>query len=71
MTEKKRVVVSHMARRLSKKDLFIHLISALSSESYLYASILRDEIQRRVFSREEVLAIRNSHFYPRLNGILD
>ena len=70
MSERKKKTVSHMASCLEKKDLFLHFISALASESYLYAGILRDEIQSRSFTNEELNVLKNSSFYPRLNGIL-
>ncbi len=65
--EKIALIIQH----LGKADLFVHLISALRTESYYYASIVRDEIKNRHFSREEVNKIKQSQFYPQLNGIFD
>lgn len=56
---------------LPKFELFLHFITALRSECYRYASILRDEIQQRSFTGQEVNALRSSSFYPLLNGVLD
>ena len=56
---------------LPKPELFIHLITALRNECYLYASVLRDEIQRRTFTRQEVKAVQDSSFYSSLNGVMD
>ena len=66
-----RAVVIQSAQYLSKADLIIQLIVALRQECYLYAGVLRDEIRRRVFSWQEVSDLRNSSFYPLLNGVLD
>ncbi len=38
-------VVAQRVRSLPKSELFIHLLTALRNECYLYAGILRDEIQ--------------------------
>lgn len=56
---------------LPKSELFIHFITALRNECFLYASILHQEIQGRKFTSCEVDALRNSSFYPLLNGVLD
>ena len=56
---------------LSKETLLIHFISALKTESYRYAALLRNEIQRRSFSHEEVRMIKQSNFYQKLNGLFD
>ncbi|WKN29895.1 hypothetical protein PZB74_13060 [Porifericola rhodea] len=71
MNHSKRQEVVGLVKDLTKKDLFIHLLSALKTESYLYASILKKEIHKRPFTPEEVSAIRQSSFYPQLNGILN
>ncbi|MDF9798421.1 hypothetical protein OKW21_003684 [Catalinimonas alkaloidigena] len=71
MSSQRKAQVSSLVRQFSKKDLFIHLISALKSESFLYAGILKDEILSRPFSEKEKQTIRKSSFYPQLNGILD
>ena len=63
-------LITRRTQLLSKADLFLQLIVALRQECYLYASILRDEIQRRCFTSEELSALRSSSFYPMLNGIL-
>lgn len=68
-TRKKEIV--QCVRFLPKFDLFVLFIAALRNECYLYASILRDEIQERAFTFQEVYALRNSSFYPMLNGVLD
>ena len=66
----RRNLVTQRTQFLPKADLFLQLIVALRQECYLYASILRDEIRSRSFTSEEVHALRNSSFYPLLNGIL-
>lgn len=71
MSTQRKAQVSFLVQQFSKKDLFIHLISALRSESFLYASILKNEILSRPFSEKEKQQIRKSSFYPMLNGILD
>lgn len=71
MSNYKKAQVATLVQGLSKKDLFIHLMSALRSESFLYASILRTEILTRKFTDQEKKQIRQSAFYPDLNGILD
>ncbi|MEK6478271.1 hypothetical protein WJR50_12070 [Catalinimonas sp. 4WD22] len=71
MSMQRKAQVSSLVQQFSKKDLFVHLISALRSESFLYASILRTEILNRPFSELEKQTIRESSFYPMLNGILD
>ena len=63
--------IAHRAQSLRKPELFIHLITALRNECYLYAGVLRDEIQRRTFTFQEVKTLQNSSFYPLLNGVLD
>ena len=63
-------VVAQSAQCLSKADLIIQFIVALRQECYLYAGVLRDEIRQR-FSLQEVSLLRNSSFYPLLNGVLD
>ena len=63
--------VARLVQSLPKPELFIHLITALRNECYLYASILRDEIQERTFTLQEVNALRSSSFYPLLNGVLE
>lgn len=63
-------IIAQRTQFLPKAELFLQLVVALRQECYLYASILRDEIQRRTFTLEEVHALRNSSFYPQLNGIL-
>ena len=67
----KKKIVTEKAQSLSKMELLLHFISSLRTECYLYASILRDEIRRRSFSTQELVAIRNSSFYPLLNGVLE
>ena len=67
----KKKVVAEKAQSLPKSELLLHFISSLRTECYLYASILRDEIRRRYFSTQELIAIRNSSFYPLLNGVLE
>ena len=64
-------IIAQRVESLRKCDLFVHLITALRHECYLYASIVRDEIQRRRFTVQEVSALQNSSFYPLLNGVLD
>ena len=64
-------VIAQRAQLLPKPDLFIHFISALQNECYLYASILRDELRRRTFTLQEVRIMQKSSFYPLLNGVLD
>ena len=64
-------LITYRVQSLPKPELFIHLIAALRYECYLYASVLRDEIQQRTFTRYEVRAVQNSSFYPLLNGVLD
>lgn len=71
MSNHKKAQVANLVQQFSKKDLLIHLISALRSESFLYASILRSEILNRSFTEQEKKVIRQSSFYPQLNGILD
>lgn len=63
--------VASVTKKFCKADLLILLISALRTESYYYASILRDEIKNRQFSKYEVQAIKNSQFYLQLNGIFE
>ncbi len=63
-------VVAQSAQYLSKADLIIQFIVALRQECYLYAGVLRDEIRQR-FDLQEVSLLRNSSFYPLLNGVLD
>lgn len=67
---RKETVVS-ITKKFCKADLLILFISALRTESYYYAGILRDEIKNRQFSRSEVQAIKNSQFYLQLNGIFE
>ena len=63
--------IAQRVQTLRKPELFIHLITALRTECYLYASILRDEIQQRTFTLQEVKTVQNSSFYSLLNGVLD
>ncbi|WPP50165.1 hypothetical protein [Catalinimonas niigatensis] len=71
MSNYKKAQVATLVQQFSKKDLLIHLISAIKSESFLYASILRSEILSRKFTEQEKIVIRQSSFYPKLNGVLD
>ncbi|MFP4096160.1 MAG: hypothetical protein ACLFUB_16890 [Cyclobacteriaceae bacterium] len=71
MTEAKKAEVVDMVSHLPNKDLFIHMISALKNESYLYAGILSKEIRSRSFSDYEIKTIKESQYYPMLNGVLD
>lgn len=71
MSNYKKAQVVNLVQCLSKKDLLIHLMSALKSESFLYASILKSEILSRSFTEQEKKVIRQSSFYPQLNGVLD
>jgi hypothetical protein len=64
----KREEVAALVQNLTKKDLFLHMISALRQESYLYAAILKEGIKSRTFSSEET---RESSHYPMLKGIMD
>lgn len=56
---------------LPKFELFLHFITALRAECYRYAGILRDEIVRRSFTQQEMIALQSSSFYPLLNGVLN
>jgi len=49
----------------------MHFMSALANESYLYASILRDEIRSRPFTISELHQLKKSSFYPKLNGLFE
>ena len=64
-------LIAGRVQLLHKSELFIHFITALRQECYLYASILRDEIQRRTFTFQELNTLRSSSFYPLLNGVLE
>lgn len=69
--EGKKNVVRDITNQLHKEELLLHLSSALKTESYTYAGILRDEIQTRNFTEKEKKVIRKSSFYLHLNGIFD
>ncbi len=71
MSNTKKTQLALIVQHFSKKDLFIHMLSALKHESFYYASILRDEIMNRPFSEKEKQLIRQSSFYPQLNGLWD
>ena len=64
-------LIAGQVQLLHKSELFIHFITALRQECYLYASILRDEIQRRTFTFQELNTLRSRSFYPLLNGVLE
>ena len=67
----RRNVIAQRVQSLPKRELFIHLIAALRNECFLYASVLRDEIRQRPFTLQEIRTVRDSSFYPLLNGVLD
>jgi hypothetical protein len=69
--DNRKQLIAQRAQQLPKADLFLHFIAALRHECYLYASILRDEIQRRTFTFQEMNSLRSSTFYPLLNGVLE
>jgi hypothetical protein len=71
MHSPKEVLLQQKIACLSKETLLIHFISAFKTESYRYAALLRNEIKRRPFSREEIGMIRQSSFYQKLNGLFD
>lgn len=68
---KRKELIATLTKKHCKADLLILFISALKTESYHYAGILRDEIRNRQFSNTEVQAIKNSQFYLQLNGIFE
>lgn len=70
-SDSRKEVVAQRVALLSKVDLFLHFITALRHECYLYASLLRDEIRQRTFTFQEMNSLRNSSFYPLLNGVLE
>ncbi len=71
LQEQKRELVASRVSQLHNADLFIHFISALKTESYIYAGVLSREIKCRHFSALEIQTIKQSRFYSLLNGVLD
>lgn len=71
LQEQKRELVASRVSQLHNADLFVHFISALKTESYLYAGMLSHEIKCRHFSEVEIQTIKQSCFYSMLNGVFD
>jgi hypothetical protein len=63
--------IEKFIQEFCKTDLLILFLSALKTESYHFAGILKREIQNRHFSEAELLAIRESGFNGRLNGLFE
>lgn len=71
MLEQKKHQLASLAQELTKADLLTLFVSALRTESYRYAEILRHEIKKRYFSEKELRLIRNSDYYNHLNGLFE
>lgn len=71
MLERKKQQMASLTQEFTKADLLTLFMSALRTESYRYAEILRHEIKSRYFSEKELQTIRNSDCYFQLNGLFE